>query len=96
MSNTSINLGCVENIKIKDTSDMNTINFNNTTNVNFITTETNTKQKHPTYNQIRHINQTVDQGLSFERLCFPGTPILLQETVVVTYFVFDTLSPHLM
>lgn len=38
MSNTSINLGCVENIKIKDTSDMNTINFNNTTNVNFIKT----------------------------------------------------------
>ena len=64
--------------------------------VNFITTETKTKQKHPTNNQIRHINQTVDQGLSFERLCFPGTPILLQETVLVTHFVFDTLSPHLM
>ena len=53
--------------------------------VNFITTETKTKQKRPTNNQTRHINLTVDQGLSFERICFPGTPILLQETVIHKY-----------
>ena len=36
MDDTIINIGCLINIKIKDSSDMNTINFSNTNNVNFI------------------------------------------------------------
>ena len=38
MDNTAINIGCLVNTKIKDSSDMDTINFSNTTNVNFIKT----------------------------------------------------------
>ena len=38
MDDAAINIGCLINTKIKDSSDMNAINFSNTSNVNFIKT----------------------------------------------------------